>query len=78
MNRKDELIAKGLKYEALVENIENRSKGSRPVIIDKNQFEKDMTEYDWKCPVCGVGTIETAPCANYCRTCGTKMDWEGL
>ena len=44
-------------------------------IIEYEQTHDCVTEIEWKCPVCGTNYIELAPCGEWCRYCGTKLDW---
>lgn len=44
-------------------------------IIKYEQTHDCVTEIEWKCPVCGTNYVELAPCGEWCRYCGTKLDW---
>ena len=44
-------------------------------IIKYDQTHDSVTEIEWKCPVCGTNYVELAPCGEWCRYCGTKLDW---
>lgn len=41
--------------------------------VEKQRAKKHIIE--WKCPVCGTNYIELTPCGDWCRYCGTKLDW---
>lgn len=45
-------------------------------IIKYKQTNDSVTEVEWKCPTCETNYIELAPCGEWCRYCGTKLDWE--
>ena len=51
-----------------------KQKAKKP-IIEYEQTHDCVTEIEWKCPVCGTNYIELAPCGEWCRYCGTKLDW---
>lgn len=51
-----------------------KQKAKKP-IIEHEQTQDCATEIEWKCPVCGTNYIELAPCGEWCRYCGTKLDW---
>ena len=44
-------------------------------IIKYKKTQDCVTEVEWKCPICGTNYIELAPCGEWCRYCGTKLDW---
>ena len=44
-------------------------------IIEYEQTHDCVTEIEWKCPTCGTNYNELAPCGEWCRYCGTKLDW---
>ena len=44
-------------------------------IIKYKQTHDCVTEIELKCPVCGTNYVELAPCGEWCRYCGTKLDW---
>ena len=44
-------------------------------IIEYEQTHDCVTEVEWKCPICSTNYIELAPCGEWCRYCGTKLDW---
>lgn len=44
-------------------------------IIECTRKEYSVTEIEWKCPKCGAKYIELTPCGEWCRYCGTKLDW---
>ena len=51
-----------------------KQKAKKP-IIKYEQTHDCVTEIEWKCPVCGTNYVELAPCGEWCRYCGTKLDW---
>ena len=51
-----------------------KQKAKKP-IIEHEETKDCVTEIEWKCPVCGTNYIELAPCGEWCRYCGTKLDW---
>lgn len=51
-----------------------KQKAKKP-IIEYEQTHDCVTEIEWKCPTCGTNYIELAPCGEWCRYCGTKLDW---
>ena len=51
-----------------------KQKAKKP-IIEYEQTHDCVTEIEWKCPVCGANYVELAPCGEWCRYCGTKLDW---
>lgn len=51
-----------------------KQKAKKP-IIEYEQTHDCVTEIEWKCPVCGTNYVELAPCGEWCRYCGTKLDW---
>ena len=55
-------------------NIVEKQKEKKP-IIKYEQTHDCLTEIEWKCPTCGTNYIELAPCGEWCRYCGTKLDW---
>lgn len=44
-------------------------------IIKYKQTKDYLTEVEWKCPTCEANYVELAPCGEWCRYCGTKLDW---
>lgn len=44
-------------------------------IIKYKQTQDCVTEIEWKCPTCEANYVELAPCGEWCRYCGTKLDW---
>ena len=81
-NAKDEAI-KALEeveeYRAIGTPEEGRAAGekqkAKKPIMEYEQTHDCVTEIEWKCPVCGTNYIELAPCGEWCRYCGTKLDW---
>lgn len=51
-----------------------KQKAKKP-IIKYEQTHDCVTEIEWKCPVCGTNYVKLAPCGEWCRYCGTKLDW---
>ena len=51
-----------------------KQKAKKP-IIEYEQTHDCVTEIEWKCPTCEANYIELAPCGEWCRYCGTKLDW---
>ena len=51
-----------------------KQKAKKPIIKYK-QTQDCVTEVEWKCPICGTNYVELAPCGEWCRYCGTKLDW---
>ena len=51
-----------------------KQKAKKP-IIEYEQTHDCVTEIEWKCPTCEENSIELAPCGEWCRYCGTKLDW---
>lgn len=51
-----------------------KQKAKKP-IIEYEQTHDCVTEIEWKCPVCGTNYVELAPCGEWCRYCGAKLDW---
>ena len=51
-----------------------KQKAKKP-IIKYEQTHDCVTEIEWKCPVCGTNYVELAPCGEWCRYCGQKLDW---
>ena len=51
-----------------------KQKAKKP-IIKYEQTHDCLTEIEWKCPTCEENYIELAPCGEWCRYCGTKLDW---
>ena len=51
-----------------------KQKAKKP-IIEHEETKDCVTEIEWKCPKCGAKYIELAPCGEWCRYCGTKLDW---
>ena len=51
-----------------------KQKAKKP-IIEYEQTHDCVTEIEWKCPVCGANYVELSPCGEWCRYCGTKLDW---
>lgn len=52
----------------------DKQKAKKPIIKYK-QTQDFLTEVEWKCPTCGTNYIELSPCGDWCRYCGTKLDW---
>ena len=51
-----------------------KQRAKKPIIKYK-QTQDCVTEVEWKCPTCEANYIELAPCGEWCRYCGTKLDW---
>lgn len=51
-----------------------KQKAKKPIIEHENTSDC-VTEVEWKCPICGTNYIELTPCGEWCRYCGTKLDW---
>ena len=67
-----EYLAIGSVYEFMVAVEKQMAK--KPIIEHENTSDC-VTEVEWKCPICGTNYIELTPCGEWCRYCGTKLDW---
>lgn len=54
-----------------------KQKPKKP-IIENEQTQDCVTEVEWKCPICETNYIETAPCGEFCRYCGQRLDWSDI
>ena len=75
----EERNAKLREYERIlaleeVRGAMEKQKAKKP-IIEYEQTHDCVTEIEWKCPTCEENYIELAPCGEWCRYCGTKLDW---
>lgn len=73
MEFEDECVEMGFTFKSLLEAREKQS-GKKPVIEENKMFH---TKY-YRCPICGGNIRINKLLLKYCRTCGQRIDWEGI
>lgn len=73
MGFEDECVKQEFTFKSLLEAREKQS-GKKPVIVENEIFH---TKY-YHCPVCGGNIRINKLLLKYCRTCGQRIDWEGI
>lgn len=73
MEFEDECVEMEFTFKSLLEAREKQS-GKKPVIEENEMFH---TKY-YRCPICGGNIRINKFLLKYCRTCGQKIDWEGI
>lgn len=73
MEFEDECVEMGFTFDSLLEARGKQIK-KKPVVEENEMFH---TKY-YHCPICGGNIRIHKLLLKYCRTCGQRIDWEGI